>query len=267
MRRLIHRVFILFAVLVTAIVLSAERVQAADIGVVVMHGKGGMPNGLVKPLTEYLEGQGFRVANLEMPWSKKRTYGASPADGIAEIDQAFADMKAAGVDKQFLIGHSLGGLFAAFYAGERPLNGVVLVAPGGNVASKFWQKKTADSREKADRLIADGKGDELGDFDDFEGSKGSFTIRTSAKLYLAWFSTDSPLNQVRTYERLPAGLPVLNVVPTDDYKGLLKVKEARYREIPETPFKEMFEPDTDHKGAPAVAAEKIAAWIRIVAGN
>lgn len=226
-----------------------------------------MPNGLVKPLAEYLEGQGFRVANLEMPWSKTRTYGSSPADGVAEIDRAFAEMKAAGVDKQFLIGHSLGGLFAAFYAAERSLTGAVLVAPGGNVASKFWQKKTAVSREKAARLIADGKGDAIDDFDDFEGSKGSFTIRTSAKLYLAWFSTDSPLNQVRTYDRLPSGLPVLNVVPSDDYKGLLKVRDERYSQIPETPFKEMFEPDTDHKRAPAVAAEKIADWIRAVAGS
>lgn len=267
MRRYVHRTVALFALVAALIALPGLCVQAAEIGVVVLHGKGGMPNGLVKPLAAYLEGQGFRVANLEMPWSKKRTYGAPPADGVAEIDQAFATMKLAGVDKHFLIGHSLGGIFAAYYAGERPLTGVVLVAPGGDVASRFWQKKTADSRDKAERLIADGKGDEQDDFDDFEGSKGSFSIRTTAKLYLAWFSEDSPLNQVRSYERLPAGLPVLNVVPTDDYKGLLMVKDDRFRQLPDTPFKEMYEPATDHKRAPADAAEKIAAWINTVAVN
>jgi len=264
MRRYVH--LILLAVAVSLFMPGCPAI-AAEIGIVLMHGKGGMPNGLVKPLAEYLEGQGFRVANLEMPWSKNRTYGSSPEDGAAEIDRAFADMKAAGIEKHFLIGHSLGGLFAAYYAGQRPLTGLILVAPGGDVASRFWQKKTASSRGKAERMIADGKGDDADDFDDFEGSKGSFSIRTTAKLYLAWFSEDSPLNQVRSYDRLPVGLPVLNVVPTDDYKGLLKVKDERFSQIPETPFKEMFEPETDHKRAPDVAAEKIADWMRKVAGN
>lgn len=265
MRVIFFRLLMMLIVLVAMMPLARNDARAAEIGVVVLHGKGGMPGGLVRPLAEYLEGQGFAVANLEMPWSKKRIYGASPADGVAEIAAAFAQMKAAGVSKTFLAGHSLGGLFAAYYAGERPLTGLILVAPGGDVASKFWQKKTADSRDKAERMIADGKGDVTDEFDDFEGSKGSFTISTTANLYLAWFSTASPLNQVRSYGRLPGDLPVLNVVPSDDYKGLLKVKDERYRQLPDTAFKEMFEPDTDHKRAPAVAAEKIADWIKAVA--
>ncbi|MGJ3258387.1 MAG: alpha/beta hydrolase [Rhodospirillales bacterium] len=266
-RRRTFGALILGLAVVLAVLLPGRLALAADIGVVVLHGKGGMPNGLVKPLAAYLEREGFAVANLEMPWSKHREYGASPEDGVAEIGAAFAAMKESGVTRIFVAGHSLGALFAAHYAAERPVTGLVLIAPGGNVASDFWQKKVALSLAEADGMIEAGKGDEVGDFADFEGSKGDFTIRTTPRHYKAWFSTQSPLNQVRAYDRLPSGLPVLNVVPVNDYKGLLRGKHARFRQLPPTPMLEMYEPDTDHKSAPDVAAEKIAAWIRAVAAH
>ncbi|MGP1665661.1 MAG: hypothetical protein ACTS5I_07085, partial [Rhodanobacter sp.] len=43
--------------------------QTSSMGIVVMHGKGGSPDRLVKPLANGLEKKGYRVASLEMPWS------------------------------------------------------------------------------------------------------------------------------------------------------------------------------------------------------
>lgn len=244
---------------------ASDEARAADIGVVVMHGKGGGPKGLVAPLAEYLGGQGFAVANLEMSWSKNKEYGESPEAGVHQIDAAFEKMKADGAKHLFVVGHSLGALFAAHYAAERPVKGLVLVAPGGNVASKFWQKKTADSLDMAERQIADGKGDVQGDYTDYEGAKGEFTIRVTADLYRAWFSKDSPLNQRRTYKRLPRDLPVLNVVPINDYKALVRQKDDLFDLLPQGNGTEMYEPNTDHRGAPHESGAKIADWIRSTA--
>ena len=255
-----------FAVSCLAVVFSPVA-RAAEMGVVVLHGKGGMPRGLVRPLAEHLAQQGFAVANLEMPWSKKRQYNDLPETAVGEIDQAFEKMKADGVTKTFLAGHSLGGVFAAYYAAQRPLTGLILVAPGGNVASRFWQKKVAPSLVEADAAIAAGRGDETAEYMDFEGSKGEYPIRLTARFYRAWFSMDTPLNQERSYAQLPGSLPVLNIVPVNDYKGLRNKKDEWFAMLPSAPGTEMFEPDTDHKAAPRDAAAHIAGWIKSIAAN
>ncbi|MBO6521247.1 MAG: alpha/beta fold hydrolase [Rhodospirillales bacterium] len=259
------RKFLFVVVAATLMLAGGGHALAADIGVVVLHGKGGMPGGLVKSLALHLSRSGMDVANLEMPWSRDREYGAAPEAGVGEIDAAFEKMRADGAKKVFVVGHSLGALFAAHYAAERAVSGLVLVAPGGNVASRFWQDKVSDSLDKAARLIDEGKGEEKTDFIDFEGSKGNSTIHVTPTLYRAWFSTDSPLNQRRTYGRLPAGLPVLNIVPVNDYKALVRAKDDLFRLLPDTPDREMYEPHTNHQNAPAESAEKITAWIERVA--
>jgi len=44
------------------------------LGIVIMHGKGGSPEGLVAGLAATLEANGYLVANIEMPWSGSRQY-------------------------------------------------------------------------------------------------------------------------------------------------------------------------------------------------
>ena len=59
----------------TSPALRAEM-PAAQIGIVVMHGKGGSPGRFVNGLAEALERDGFLVANLEMPWSGRPNWPA-----------------------------------------------------------------------------------------------------------------------------------------------------------------------------------------------
>ena len=257
---------ILVAAVLFAIFHGAPPVLAdPTVGVVVMHGKGGSPARLVAPLAEYLADQGFAVANLEMPWSKTRDYNDPLAVAFAEIDTAIEKMRAAGATKFFLAGHSLGGAFAAFYATTKPLTGLVLIAPGGDVSTTFWKNKIAGSMQKARDMVVAGKGSEVSDFLDFEGSKGEYPIRLTADNYIAWFEADGPFNPRRNYQALPAELPVLYVSPTDDYKALLKFRDELFALIPGGPLTEMYQPNADHKGAPQAAREKIADWMRAAA--
>lgn len=77
---------------------------ASEIGVVVMHGKGGRPGKFVDELATVLERAGFQVANLEMPWSGKRHYDVDMNAGVDEITRALDAMRANGARKVFVIG-------------------------------------------------------------------------------------------------------------------------------------------------------------------
>lgn len=57
------------------------------IGIVIMHGKGGSPSKHVSDLASNLEGKGYLVANIEMPWSGNRNYDVSVSDAENEVEK------------------------------------------------------------------------------------------------------------------------------------------------------------------------------------
>ena len=67
--------------------------QAAT-GVVVLHGKGGRPNGHAEPLAKFLEMKGLKVVNDEMPWSKERQYDKDLAVAAEELQRALGELVA-----------------------------------------------------------------------------------------------------------------------------------------------------------------------------
>src|SRR3546814_16154553 len=84
-------------------------------GVVVMHGKGSSPTKHVSRLASTLQGKGYAVANLEMPWSGKRDYDVDVAAADKEVNAALDGLRARGAKTLFVAGHSQGGLFALRY--------------------------------------------------------------------------------------------------------------------------------------------------------
>ena len=145
---------------------------AAEIGVVVMHGKGGGPGKHVNGLAAAFERAGFQVANLNMPWSHKRRYDVAMNGGVDEITRALDAMRAKGVNKVFVAGHSQGGLFAVYYAGLHRVDGILPIAPGGQVDAASNVANLAPYVEKARQMISAGRGNDKADFAEFEGAKG-----------------------------------------------------------------------------------------------
>ena len=119
---------------------STAQAPSPAIGVVIMHGKGGSPTGYVSGLAAALEQKGYVVANLEMPWSAKREYDADVDAADREVDAALASLRAKGAGKVFVAGHSQGGLFAIHYGGGHPVDGIIAIAPGGNVANPIYRR-------------------------------------------------------------------------------------------------------------------------------
>jgi pimeloyl-ACP methyl ester carboxylesterase len=261
--RLLAAALLVVPLLATGLPTPAQG--AASIGVVVMHGKGGRPDGLVRKLAEGLESRGYRVANLDMPWSGRRQYDTDVAGAEREVDDALAKLRSAGATKLFVAGHSQGAVFALHYATRHPLDGLVIIAPGGNVGTRFYQGKVGASVSRARELVASGKGGEREGFDDFEGGSGTTTVHTTAAIYLTWFDRDGAMNQMKSSSALPAALPVLHVAPTDDYPALQRAKREMFGALPANPLTKLYEPATSHREAPTASLEEIARWTAEVA--
>lgn len=258
---------ILKQLILAAALLCIGLPAAAQTGIVIMHGKGGSPNRFVIDLANGLERKNYLVANLEMPWSGKRNYDADVAKAEQEVTAALEALRSKGAKKVFVAGHSQGAMFAMHYAGKNPIDGLILIAPGGNVATSFYQQQIGASVVRARSLVASGKGDERGEFEEYEGGKGKWTVNTTATIYLAWFDPEGAMNQEKSSRALPESLPVLHVAPTSDYPALLRSKQATFAALPKHPLTRLYEPDTDHRGAPRASIDEVLRWTAEVAAR
>ncbi len=235
------------------------------IGIVLMHGKGGAPTKHVADLASSLEAQGFLVANLEMPWSGKRDYDVNVGAAEKEVESALSLLREKGAQKLFVSGHSQGGLFALYFGGKHILDGVIAIAPGGNVSNALFQEKLGEPVALARKLIAEGKGEEKTRLADYEGARGVFPVTTTPAAYLTWFDPEGAMNQMATIRRMNPAIPVLYIAPTKDYPGLLKVKQQMFDALPKNPRSRLHEPDSSHLNAPSASIKEIVEWTAAVA--
>lgn len=245
--------------------LPVQAQESGRIGVVLMHGKGGRPEGLVAELAASLQARGLRLRNLEMPWSGRRNYDVGPDGAEAEVARALEELRREGAARLFLVGHSQGGLFALHLGARLPLAGVVAVAPGGNVAGQVYEQYIGRDRARARELVAAGRGSEVGDFADYEGGKSTTEVRTRAEIYWAWFNPQGVMHQERALRALPSQLPVLYIAPTADFPALRRANPSLYALLPSQPLTRYLQPTASHTNAPTVARDAIADWLIEVA--
>jgi len=254
------------AILLFLFLVSTAFAETPRIGVVLMHGKGGLPDGAIHELAMFLDSR-FLLANLEMPWSSRRDYDVDVAAGEKQVADALADLRIRGAVKVFIAGHSQGGCFALNMGGKVPVDGVIAIAPGGNVASPAFRENLGDSVRRASDLVAAGKGSERQRFLDYEGARGPSPVITTASNYLSWFDPEGAMNQMRAIKALDAKTPVLFIVPTNDTPGLLRVKRTMFDALPRNSLTKLYEPEGTHLRAPSISREEIARWIVEVANR
>jgi pimeloyl-ACP methyl ester carboxylesterase len=256
------------AVLAVAVVGTAiAQTPLSGVGMVIMHGKGGSPARHVSNLASYLEERGCLVANLEMPWSGTREYDVSVAVAENEVNAALHTLRDKGARKVFVAGHSQGALFALYFGGKYPVDGIIAIAPGGNVAAAIYRQNVGASVELARKLVAEGRGDERTRFSDYEGSKGAYTVVAAPAAYLTWFDPDGAMNQMKAVRAVGPQVPVLYIVPKNDYPGLLKIKLLMFDALPKNPLSRLYEPHASHLDAPTASRDEIARWVAEVANR
>lgn len=235
------------------------------IGIVLMHGKGGSPSKYVSELASSLEKQGFLVANLEMPWSGWREYDVNVSTTEREIELALNSLRNKGAQKLFVAGHSQGGLFALYFGGKHVVDGVIAIAPGGNVGNQTFREKLGESLGLARKLVAEGKAEEKARLADYESSKGTYPITTTPAAYVTWFDPEGAMNQTTAVQNMNPAVPVLYIAPTNDYPGLLKVKQQMFDSLPKNPRTMLYEPNSSHHSAPSSSLKEIVEWTTAVA--
>ncbi|APW44735.1 alpha/beta hydrolase [Rhodoferax saidenbachensis] len=233
-------------------------------GVVVMHGKGGSPQRHVNELAAALASQGYKVANLEMPWSGQREYDAPLDAAEKQVDEAIASLRSQGAAKVFVAGHSQGGLFALYYASRHTVDGAIALAPGGDPGSATPREKLADAVQKAHTLVAEGKGNDKVQLADYEGSKGTTPLHTTPAIYLTWFDPNSALGMLASIQRMPATTPVLYVAPRNDYPALVRINPSLFAALPRHPLTQYYEPSVSHLRAPTASIPEVLEWTRAV---
>lgn len=253
-----------FLIVVMLLALSAMA-ETPKLGIVIMHGKGGSPARHVAGLADALAGKGYLVANLEMPWSGNRNYDADVAAAESQIETALSDMRGKGAKQVFVAGHSQGGVFALHIAGRLAVDGVICIAPGGDVGNRVFREKLGDSLARAKQLVAAGKGDKKVSLEDYEGNKGSYAIEAAPEKYLQWFDPDGAMSTKRSIRAANPKVPILWIVAKNDYPGLRKVNIPMFELLPKNPFSRLVQPDTDHKGAPSGSLDEILRWTTEIA--
>ncbi len=267
-RLLGHLPAILSIVAITGILLplvAAAETSEVKIGIALMHGKGGSPTKHVSDLACALEENGFLVENLEMPWSGRRGYDVNVSIAEREVEAALIVLRNKGAQKLFVAGHSQGGVFALYFGGKHTADGIIAIAPGGNVAGDHFREKLGPSVETARKLVAEGKAEVKTNFRDFQGGKDTYPISTTPATYLSWFDPEGAMNQLEAVRSMNPAIPVLFIVPTDDYPRLLKVKQTMFDSLPKNPRTRLYEPNSDHLGAPSASIDEIIRWTGAVA--
>ena len=95
-------------------VINAEPILGEKVGVVLMHGKWGIPK-YVSSVSNTLRRAGAIVVTPMMPWSRNRAYAKSYEDSMKEIDMAVERLRRKGAKRIFIGGHSMGANAALGY--------------------------------------------------------------------------------------------------------------------------------------------------------
>jgi len=260
--KVLSRLILVLSLCISCVFLSMNAVSAPQkIGIVIMHGKGSSPSKHVSDLASFLEDKGYLVANLEMPWSGRRDYDVNVSAAEKEVETALSSLRSQGAQKVFVAGHSQGGVFTLYFAGKHTVDGIICMAPGSGVGNKVFREKLGGAVAHAKQLVAEGKGNEKVKFNDYEGKKGIYSIVTTPAVYLTWFDPDGAMNSVRSARLVNPQIPILWIVAERDYPGLRKVNIPFFATLPQNAHTRLYEPKSDHLGAPSASRDEIVRWI------
>ena len=264
MRRFVR----IFAMLL-ATALPGPAFAADTIGVLLLHGKTGVP-GQMKPLAAALTAAGYVVGAPEMCWSKRRIYDHALPGCLADIDAAIGRLKGEGATKVVLGGTSFGAMAALAYAATHEgLAGVIAIVPASDPADPSGYPGLAAGIAEAKKLIAAGHGDVATQLSDIVTGDTAITVTATPNAYMSFHAPDSPVATVTrglaTIVMPKVAIPCLWVAATRDPSQ--QVAAATFAKLPRNARSQLAKVDADHAGAPDASGNAVTAWLATLAGN
>jgi len=233
----------------------------AEIGIVIMHGKGGKNKGNTptKILARFLQKKGFIVSAPNMPWQADRIFDKTVEETMTEIDEIVEKLKSEGADRIIVAGHSLGANAAIAYGARREgLAGVIAMAPGH--APEIWGDRFAEDVAKARAMVEAGNGDDRAGFNNVDqGEETTFNMK--AKYYLSWYDPDGEAVMPKNAAILKPGTPLMWIVGELD--GMAdRGEEYAYAKVPAHPNSKYEVIGGGHGATPKKGKEEILKWLR-----
>lgn len=232
---------------------------APRVGIVLLHGIGATGQSM-EPLAARWRRAGWTVRTPDLPYGGPAAFSrdvpAAEAIVLAELDA----LRRGGAERLVLAGFSIGGFFAAHMAGRAQVDALVSIAPNGGADMKQLDDQLARARE----LVAQGRGQESTLLYDAAvvGSERYELPNATPAAYVSWYDPRGAMNWRGVWQRLRPGTPVFLVVPTRDLANLRKVKRELWEGLPPHPAHRLYEPRSDHLGAPLASADAAEAWLR-----
>ena len=248
-----------------AIILPMVAMSGQEkVGIAIMHGKMGSPTKYVSDLANSLGEKGYLVANIEMPWSGRRCYDANVYAAEQELHATLSSLRNQGARACFVAGHSQGCTFALHFAGRHAVDGVICIAPGGDAGSPVFAENLGESLTAARQLVNEGRGGENVQLYEVDSLQGKTPVVTTPEIYLTWFEPGGPMNMSRAARAANPQTPILWIVPERDYPSLRQLSIPLFAALPPNPQTKLYEPSTDHLGAPAASIDEIVRWVTLV---
>jgi esterase/lipase len=250
--RHVIRLFVLASLLVP--LLSA----AQDIGVVLMHGKGGRPEGYVAELAAGLRGKGYLVATPAMPWAKGRIYDATFDEAMAQIDAEVQALRGKGARRVVVAGQSLGANAALGYAARGHTDGIIALAPAHNPESPVFSRRLSADVERARALIAAGKGREKQTFAELNQGQ-IMEVTATPEVYLSWLDPDGAAVMPKSAAAIKAPTPLLFIVGSSERNA--PAQSYIFDKAPAHPKSRYLTVGADHFRVPQAALDEVATWL------
>lgn len=245
-------------ILIACLVTALPALAGPRLGIVLMHGKLGVPEH-VALLADTLTERGHLVVTPDMPWSRARRYDKSLEDSHPEIDQWVAALREMGAERIVVGGHSMGANMAMAYAATHPgVDAVLAIGPGQTVEAESFAGRLGDSVARARLLVAEGRGDVAAAFTDLHLGKTS-TVTLPARIYASYFDPAGLANMPANAPRL--GMPLLWVVGLQDRNMLERGRAYVFDRLPANPANRYAEVPADHMGTPDAATLAVADWL------
>jgi len=255
MKRFVH--FFWLLVLVAAASFHPVRAAPSEVGVVLMHGKWGSPQGML-PLARDLESQGYLVSNAEMAWSGRRLYDVDYPAALKEVEAQVKQLRAKGAKRVVVAGQSMGANAAVAYASSGfDLDGLVVMAPGhfpeGRMGSRL-----RPSLDRARSMVAANQGAGSESFDDVNQGRQR-SIRIAAGIYVSYFDPDGLGAITKNIKKLSKPVPVLLVIGTQD--GFYPESKAMFDSAPAHAGSRYVTLEVDHFQMPKVVKDELLKWL------
>jgi pimeloyl-ACP methyl ester carboxylesterase len=255
-----RRIFLLIALLSVALALPSRA--AEKLGIVLMHGKAGVPERGIDGLAATLERAGYLVDRPEMCWSRRRIYDKSYLDCLAEIDASVARLRARGATAIVVAGHSLGGNAALAYGARHDgLKGVIGIAPAHFPERMIRNPAIAASLARAQAMIAAGKGDERDTFTDVNVG-APISVQATARNFASFFGADSAGIMPANAAKLTA--PLLYLAGSSD--PTQPGPDYAFAKAPPNPLNRYVTLSSGHFNAADAAADAVLAWLKDLQG-